>query len=128
LSSSLKSLWNALGCLDKKGIAVLLAECSGGLGSEALRLYVTNRLKLDEFVKHGKYVEGLEDLLYLKNALQSQNIALISTLPNYYVEAKLGLRTFKKASDALDYVINNLGARVKIFAIPDASNILLEIH
>jgi hypothetical protein len=128
LSSSLKSLWNVLGCLDKKGIAVLLAECSGGLGSEALRLYVTNRLKLDEFVKHGKYVEGLEDLLYLKNALQSQNIALISTLPNYYVEAKLGLRTFKKASDALDYVINNLGARVKIFAIPDASNILLEIH
>lgn len=126
LSSSLKSLWNVIGCLDTKGIVVLLAECSEGLGSEALKLYVTDRLKLDEFIKHGKYVEGLEDLLYLRNALQSQrNVVLISTLPNYYTEVKLGLRTFKKASAALDYVINNLGARVKIFTIVDAFNVLL---
>jgi len=125
LSSSLKSLWNVMGGLGGKGMAVLLAECSEGLGSEALRLYVANRLNLDEFIKHGKYVEGLEDLLYLKNALQSHNIILISTLPNYYSETKLGLRTFKKASDALDYVINSLGARVKLHVIIDASNTLL---
>ncbi|MEM3437094.1 MAG: hypothetical protein QXP55_00965 [Nitrososphaerales archaeon] len=129
LSSSLKSLWNVIGCLDAKGIVVLLAECSEGLGSEALKLYVTNRLKLDEFIKHGKYVEGLEDLLYLRNALQSQyNIVIISTLPNYYIETKLGLRTFKKSSDALGYIINNLGARVKIFVVLDAFNILLTIQ
>ncbi|MEM3383625.1 MAG: hypothetical protein QXL52_03475 [Nitrososphaerales archaeon] len=126
LSSSLKSLWNVIGCLDAKGIVVLLAECSEGLGSEALRLYVTDRLKLEELVKHGKYVEGLEDLLYLRNTLQSQrNVVLISTLPNYYIETKLGLRTFKKSSDALYYIINNLGTRVKIFVIIDAFNTLL---
>ncbi len=125
LSSSLKSLWNAIGSLDEKGIAVLLAECSEGLGSEAFKLYVTNRLKLEEFIKHGKYVIGLEDLLYLKNALQSHNILLVSTLPNYYSETKLGLRTFKKVSDALDHVITNLGARVKLCVVVDASNTLL---
>jgi len=125
LSSSIKSLWNAVGGLGEKGIAVLLADCSEGLGSEALKLYVANRLKLDECIKHGKYVEGLEDLLYLKNALQSYDIILISTIPNYYSETKLGLRTFKKASDALDYIISNLGARVKLYVIVDASNTLL---
>ncbi|MGQ9469456.1 MAG: hypothetical protein ACUVTD_06485 [Nitrososphaerales archaeon] len=125
LSSSLKSLWNAIGGLGEKGIIALLAECSEGLGSEALKLYVTDRLKLDEFIKHGKYVEGFEDLLYLKNALQSYNIILISTLPSYYSETKLGLRTFKKSSDALDYIISNLGARVKLYVIVDASNTLL---
>ena len=125
LSSSLKPLWNVMGGLGEKGIVVLLTECSKGLGSEALKLYVTNKLNLDEFVKHGKYVEGFEDLLYLKNALQLYNITLISTLPNYYTETKLGLRTFKKASDALDYMISSLGARVKLYVITDASNTLL---
>jgi hypothetical protein len=124
-SSSIKSLWNILGGLGEKGMVVLLAECSEGLGSEALKLYVTNRMNLDEFVKHGKYVEGLEDLLYLKKALQSYNISLISTLPSHYTETKLGLRTFKKASDALDHMISNLGARAKLYVITDASNTLL---
>ncbi|MCP8316948.1 MAG: hypothetical protein H3Z51_08845 [archaeon] len=125
LSSSIKSLWNVIGGLGEKGIVALLAECPEGLGSEALRLYVSNRLRLDEFVKHGKYMEGFEDLIYLKNALQSYNIILISTLPNYYSETRLGLRTFKKASDALNYMISSLGARVKLYVIVDAFNTLL---
>ncbi len=125
LSSSLKSLWNVIGGLSEKGMVILLTECSEGLGSEALKLCVTNRLNSDDFVRYGKYVEGFEDLLYLKNALQSYNIALISTLPNHYSETKLGLRTFKKASDALDYLIGNLGTRAKLCVATDASNTLL---
>ncbi|MCP8304785.1 MAG: hypothetical protein H3Z50_04885 [archaeon] len=124
LSSSIRSLWNVLGGLDKDGIVALLAECSEGLGSEAFKLYTTDRLKLDEFIKRGGYAEGLEDLIYLKTALQTYTVILTSTLPNYYSEIKLGLRTAKKASDALNYILHDLGTRTKLYVIPDASNIL----
>jgi len=125
LSSSLRSVWNIMGGLDKNGIIALLSECSEGLGSEAFQLYATDRLKLDEFIRLGGYIEGLEDLIYLKNALQNHTIILTSILPIYYSETKLGLHTAKRASDALNCIIRDLGVRTKLYVISDASNILL---
>ncbi len=123
LSSSIRSLWNVIGGLDKKGMLILFAECSEGLGSEALKLFVTDRLNVDEFIKRRDYVEGLEDLMYLKNNLQKHNMMLASSLPYYYTE-KLGLRTSKKASDILNHILQELGRRTKILLISDALNIL----
>jgi hypothetical protein len=127
LSSSIKYLWNVTSALEKKGSVVFLAECSEGLGLQSLKHYVTGRLNLDELIKHGEYVEGLEDLLYLQNALQICNIFLVSTLPNYYSGAKLGFRVAKKASDALDQVLRHHGGKVKLYVVTDVSNILLNL-
>ncbi|MEM2634564.1 MAG: hypothetical protein QW372_03730, partial [Nitrososphaerales archaeon] len=105
LTSSIKCLWNVIGGLEDQGSIALIAECSQGLGSKALKLYVSNRLNIEEMIKKGEYIDGLEDLIYLKEALTRYKIQLVSTLPHYYIE-KLGLRTARKANDALDNILN----------------------
>ncbi|NWG08824.1 MAG: hypothetical protein HXX80_00675 [Nitrososphaerales archaeon] len=127
LSSSIKYLWNVTSSLEKKGSVIFLAECSEGLGSQSLKHYATGRLNLNELVKRGEYAEGLEDLIYLQNALQIYNIFLVSTLPNYYSGTKLGFRVAKKASDALDHVLRHHGRKVKLYVVTDVSNILLTL-
>ncbi|MCX8191687.1 MAG: hypothetical protein N3F06_02630, partial [Nitrososphaerales archaeon] len=85
LASSIKCLWNVIGGLKEQGSIVLIAECSQGLGSEALKLYVSGRLDIAEMIKKGEYIDGLEDLIYLREALTRYKIQLVSTLPHYYV-------------------------------------------
>jgi hypothetical protein len=125
LASSLKSLINLKSGMKERGGIALIAECSEGLGSKALQLYVSGRLNIGEAVKRGEYVEGLEDILFLKGLLNEHTITLVSTLPNYYVESKLGLHAHVKSSDALTYLLSSYGSRAKICIIPRAAETLL---
>ncbi|MBI2184438.1 MAG: hypothetical protein HYU39_05705 [Thaumarchaeota archaeon] len=127
LYSALKSVWNVIGGLRENGTIVLLAECSQGLGCEAFTQYVTGRLPVDQALDKGIYVEGLEDLQFLQHTASKFNIVLVSTLPRYYVETKLGLRSAGRASEALNHLYSTQGARTKVCLVTNASETLVSV-
>jgi len=109
LSLGLKALWNILPSLDEDTKVILVCEALEGLGSKALENFVM-----------GKKVEGDEDINFLKR-YSKREIILISTLPKYYTQKKLGFHTF----DSLQEAVNHLGNR-KFGILPFAYNTLLK--
>ncbi len=128
LSTALSAFWNVMRGVKDGGIAILLAEASEGLGSTALQLYVSGRLDVDATIRKGQYVEGLEDLILLRRAQKLFKLVLVTSLPNYYSEVKLGLHALRKASDAVTEVFTNQGSKCKILMVSDASNTLISTN
>ena len=125
LANSLKAVWNVVGGMNDKGHLALIAECSGGLGSEALKMYVSGRLDVKKLLKSGEYIEGFEDLVYKQTVLHRSRLILVSALPDYYTETKMGFHTCKKAGDALSHILSNTGARAKVHILHNGSTTLL---
>lgn len=125
LGKSLTSLWNCAESVKEKGLAILLAECGGGIGSEAIQQYIEGRMSLDRLKGPAKYVDGMEDLLFLTEIAKKFRIGIISILPELYTKDKLGMLPFNGIKEALDHILKVQGARQKIAVIPDGSHILL---
>ena len=125
LASSLKAVWNVAGGVNDKGHLALVAECSEGLGSEALKMYVSGRLDVKKMLKSGDYIEGFEDLVYIQTALHRSTLILVSALPDYYTEMKMGFHACRKAGDALSHILSITGARTKVHIIDKGSTTLL---
>lgn len=125
LADSLKAVWNVIGGINGKSTIALLAQCSGGLGSEALKMFVSDRLDIKNLLKKEKYVNGLEDLVYIQSTLNKATLILVSALPNYYSEMKMGFHASRKAGDALSYMLSSKGNRTKIHVLPYGANTLL---
>lgn len=126
LSSSVRSLWNLLGGLKERSTVAILSECNEGLGSEAFRLYGIGKLDATNLSRSSKYVEGLEDLIFLREVSKMHQIVLVSTLPNYYVETRFNLTSGKKSSDTINYLLSSQGQRTKVLVVPQASETLLK--
>ena len=125
LADGLKAVWNVVGRMNDKGHLALIAECSDGLGSEALKMYVSGRLDVKNMLKRGEYIEGLEDLVYLQTALHRSTLILVSALPDYYTEVKMGFQTCRKAGDALSYILSTAGVRTKVHILHNGTATLL---
>jgi hypothetical protein len=125
LHSALRALWNLLGGLRHEGSVALLAECSNGLGTAALKEFVAGRLQPSQALRRSQYVEGLEDLLYLETARQRHDLILASTLPLRYAQQKLGFRVARRANHALELLLGKQGARAKVHLVPRAGRTLL---
>lgn len=124
LSRSLRSLWNCSGAMEKDGLAILVGECGRGLGSDALRQAVEGRLSKSQLGSPPRYVDGMEDLLFLSWALERFQIGLVSALPEFYSK-KLGLVPLDGAKSAMDYVLRVRGQRQKAAVISDGARTLL---
>ncbi len=124
LSLGLKALWNTYASLEENSPVILACEASDGLGSQALEYLIYDKLDLNSLEKD-YYVEGLEDILFLK-ALKEKNLMIVSTLPHFYTQAKLGFQTFDSVKDAVNYVLTTYGAKSKLAIIPHAFNTLLK--
>ena len=125
LADGLKAVWNVVGRMNDNGHLALIAECSDGLGSEALKMYVSGRLDVKNLLKRGEYIEGLEDLVYLQTALHRSTLILVSALPDYYTEVKMGFQTCRKAGDALSYILSTAGVRTKVHILHNGDATLL---
>ncbi len=125
LSIALKALWNSLGSIREKGTLAIVAESSDGFGSEALRLFSLGRLDLKDRIRNEKYVDGMEDVLFLKNIQEKYSTFLVSSLPNYYVENQFGFSTARRVGATLNHIVEKYGQRTKLFVIPHASEILI---
>ncbi|HSA98831.1 MAG TPA: transcriptional regulator [Candidatus Nitrosotenuis sp.] len=125
LGRSLNSIWNCHSAIKDDGLALLLCECKGGIGSEAIRQYLEGRMSIDRLQRPAKYVDGMEDLLYLSEIQKRIQIGLVSVLPEFYLK-KLNLIPFDGVKETLDHVLRVQGGRQKVSIVPDGSRILLE--
>jgi hypothetical protein len=124
LSKSLASLWNCNAAIKDNGLAVLLAECKNGIGSEAIQQFMEGRMSLDRLKKPAKYVDGMEDLLFLTEIQKRFQIGLVSILPEFYTK-KLGITSFAGIKRAMDYILKVQGVKQKVAVVSDGARILL---
>jgi hypothetical protein len=110
---------------DSNAKICMLAECSQGLGSEALLRYVTGRFTPGAKLDNLTYFDGLEVLLSFYKIQDELELSMISTLPKYYGE-KFQFKMFSGAREAPQAVVSP-GSRAKITVIPDGSNIAVSM-
>jgi hypothetical protein len=124
LRKSLSSLWNCSGAIKDNGLAVLLAECKNGIGSESIQQFIEGRLNLERLKKPAKYVDGMEDLLFLTEIQKRFQVGLVSILPEFYTK-KLNLVSFGGIKRAMDYILKIQGIKQKVAVVSDGARILL---
>jgi hypothetical protein len=125
LKSSLSTVWNCAGAIKEEGFVILLAECKNGLGSEAIQQYVEGRMSLDRLKSPAKYIDGMEDLLFLSEVQNTFKIGIVSILPYYYTKDKLSMIPFGGTKEAIEYVFKTYGERQKVAIILDGARVLL---
>ena len=124
LGNSLSSLWNCSNAIKKDGLAILVAECKGGLGSDALQQYIEDRLTLEQLYNPTKYIDGMEDLLFLSEIQKNFQIGLVSIIPEFYVK-KLNLISLPGIKYSMDYILKTQGGKQKVIVVSDGARILL---
>jgi hypothetical protein len=124
LGKSLSSLWNCSNAIKNDGLAILVAECKGGLGSDAIQQYIEDRLTLEQLKNPTKYISGMEDLLFLSEIQKNFQIGLVSILPEFYAK-KLDMISLSGIKHSMDYVLKTQGPRQKVAVIEDAARLLL---
>ena len=124
LGKSFSSLWNCSNAIKKDGLAILIAECKTGLGSEAIQQFIEDRLTLEQLRNPPKYVSGMEDLLFLSEIQKNFQIGLISILPEFYAK-KLNLISLSGIKPAMDYILKTQGPRQKVTVVIDGARLLL---
>ena len=124
LGKSFSSLWNCSNAIKKDGLAILVAECKNGLGSDAIQQYIENRLTLEQLRNPTKYISGMEDLLFLSEVQKNFQIGLVSILPEFYAK-KLDIISLPGIKHSLDYVLKTQGANQKIAVITDGARLFL---
>ena len=124
LRRSLSSLWNCSEAIKNDGLAVLLAECKNGTGSEAIQQFIEGRMSLERLKKPAKYVDGMEDLLFLTEIQKKFQVGLVSILPEFYTK-KLNMNSFAGIKRAMDYILKIQGIKQKVAVVSDGARILL---
>ncbi|MCH7560972.1 MAG: transcriptional regulator [Thaumarchaeota archaeon] len=124
LGKSFSSLWNCSNAIKKDGLAILVAECKGGLGSDAIQQYIENRLTLEQLHNPTKYISGMEDLLFLSEVQKNFQISLVSILPEFYAK-KLNMISLQGIKHSLDYILKTQGAKQKVVVVTDGARLLL---
>ena len=124
LAKSLSSLWNCSNAIKKDGLGILVAECKGGLGSDALQQFIEDRLTLNQLQNPTKYINGMEDLLFLSEIQKNFQIGLISILPEFYAK-KLNMISLPGIKYSMDYILKTQGARQKVAVVTDGARLLL---
>ena len=124
LAKSLSSIWNCSNAIKNDGLAILVAECKGGLGSDAIQQYIEGRLTLDQLKNPTKYISGMEDLLFLSEIQKKFQIGLVSILPEFYAK-KLDMISLSGIKYSMDYVLKTQGIRQKVAVVADGARLLL---
>ena len=124
LGNSFSSLWNCSNAIKKDGLAILVAECKGGLGSDALQQYLEDRLTLEQLRNPSKYIGGMENLLFLSEMQKNFQIGLVSILPEFYAK-KLNMISMQGIKYSMDYILKTQGVRQKIAVVADGARLLL---
>ena len=124
LGNSLSSLWNCSNAVKKDGLVILVAECKSGLGSNAIQQYIEGRMTLEQLRNPTKYVDGMEDLLFLSEIQKNFQIGLVSILPEFYAK-KLDMISLPGIKYSMDYILKTQGARQKVAVVLDGARLFL---
>ena len=121
-SDALRLVWSSIGCVKEAGEVLLVCECGEGLGSDALEMLITGRMSDQGTTKKNKevYVEGLEELHYLRKLKGSYSVILMSGLPELYARTKLGFATARGSAEAVGKLLGKLGRTAKVNVVTRA--------
>lgn len=126
LADSLNSLWNILHIVKENGSAILLSENRQGIGGGALQMFIEGRLKVGEEQQKSRYIEGLEHLLYIREFSHKLDLGIVSTLPQYYSETKLGLKAYASMKEVMKDLLIKHGKDHKVLVLSDPDIIFLK--
>jgi len=107
-----------------EGLAVLLAECTHGIGSSAIQYYIEGQMSLDRLKKPAKYINGMETLLFLTELQKKFQVGIVSILPEFYLK-KLNILSFSGVAQAMNHILKVQGARQKVVVVSDGARLLL---
>ena len=124
-TKSLNSIWNIYNSVKNDGLVILLAECKIGINSDAIQQYIDGRITLEKIKNATKYVDGMEDLLYLQEIQKRFKIGLVSILPEFYLK-KLDIKLLDGIKKSLDYILKVQGPNQKVKVVEDGARIILE--
>ena len=118
---------NALKIIRRKGVTVLVAECPKGHGNpefyEAVSRFKNDLNSLGKSLRKSFRVGGLVAYRLLR-AFRKADIAMVSTIPDYYASEIPGLKVFRTANEALNYALEARGRRSKISVLPNGNLII----
>lgn len=126
LGDSLNSLWNSGHIVKKNGCVVLLAEDSGGIGSQALQMFIEGRLNLNDLKQNTEYIEGQEHITFIGSMAQKYELGIVSTLPRYYLNTRLGFKTYSGLKEVVENLISKHGKFYKVLVLSDADVTLVK--
>jgi len=124
LSKSLSSLWNCSDAIKNEGLAILIAECKLGIGSDGIQSFIDGSMNMDRLKKPSQYIDGMENLLYIAEIQKKFQLGLLSILPTHYTK-KLNMIPFDGIKQVMDYVLKNQGQNQKVEVISDGARTLL---
>ena len=124
LGKTLSSMWNCSESIKDDGFAILVGECSLGIGSDAIQHFIEGRLNIDRLKKPSQYIPGMENLLYLTETQKKFQIGLLSILPEFYTK-KLNIKSFNGIKQIIDYVLKIQGQKQKVQVVTDGARIIL---
>jgi len=78
LGKSLATIWNCSEAIKNDGIALLIAECKHGIGSDAIQQFIDGRLSVSRLKNPSQYINVMEDLLYLTEIQKKFQVGLLS--------------------------------------------------
>ncbi|MFL6411603.1 MAG: hypothetical protein ACJ71K_10245, partial [Nitrososphaeraceae archaeon] len=83
-----------------------------------------------EQYKHNlpEYIEGLEHLIYIKELSQKYQLGIMSTLPQYYLKTKLGIKTYGGVKNVIEELLIKHGKNTKILVVSDPDIMLLRVN
>ncbi|UCB61450.1 MAG: nickel-dependent lactate racemase [Candidatus Bathyarchaeota archaeon] len=126
LYQAYKAVDNALNCVKRRGVIVLVAECPEGYGNEKFYEWMANLKDLKSVEKQIRRhfdLGGFKAYRLLK-ALERVDIVIVSTMPDFYAVNVFKLRTARALNDALDEAFNIAGRKAKVWTIPHGHSTL----
>ena len=118
LSSSLNILWNSINVLKRNAIVVILSENNKGFGSKAIEKFANGEIKIDDY-RNYNYIDGLEHLLFINELREKHSMAILSSLPKYYLKEIFGFRIFSNIQEAAQNILDTNGKSHRITIIQD---------
>jgi hypothetical protein len=127
LSSSLDLLWNSVNVLRRNAIVVIISENNKGFGVKAIEKFAYGEIKLEDY-KNSTYLEGLEHIMFINELKEKYNMAILSSLPKYYLKEIFGLRLFSNIQEAADKILEMNGKSHRISIIQDPNIAIFKKH
>jgi nickel-dependent lactate racemase len=129
LFQAYKGVDSALEVVKRGGVIVLVAECPEGHGNQVFYDWMVKYgdLKTVEHEIRRNFVLGGHKAYYLLKALQSHQIILVSSMPDYYAASTFKLKTARTVNEALNEAFNIAGRNAKVWTMPYGNYTLPEV-
>jgi len=127
LSSSLSLLWNSVNILKRNAIVVIVSENNKGFGAKAIEKFAYGQIKLEDY-KNSSYLEGMEHIMFMNELREKFDMAILSSLPKYYLKETFGLKVFSNIQEAAEKILQMNGKSHRISIIQDPNTAIFKSH